>query len=324
MSYERNELINDRLKRMIEKLDETGKNHYMLRSFDDYLFHRRHLDRLLYMLDLLLPYCGEEKHMADLGSNIIFPYLVKLCSDVQVYDGITRTMEGSEYFNFREDGSIAIKPTKYPFRDMGVESGISVPLIHTDLSKDNLHYPNDSVDIVTCYETLEHIRCDPMHLYAETHRVLKPGGLFMLTTPNANSISNLKRMMRYESPNFYPPFIKNLPFIEHIKEYSVKEIQLLFESAGFEIERLETFNHVSTDAFNHYEAYQIDYHEAGSDEAALRQLRAKDAELERKLLGLLEKEDASANRGDYILVFARKASEVKDRYCVPIYESFEL
>lgn len=323
MSRESNERIKDRMKRVIEKLDDAGKNHYMLRNFDDYLFQRRHLDRLLDMLDLLQPYCQADKRMADLGSNIIFPYLVKLYTEVQACDGIARTLERSEHFIFREDGSTAIQPLRYPKTDISLENGIAVPLIHCDLSQDMLPYGDNSLDIITCYETLEHLRCDPMNLMAEANRALKPDGIFMLTTPNANSISNLKRLIRFESPNFYPPYIRNMDFIEHVKEYSIKEIRLLFASAGFEIVELETFDHPQSDEFNHYEAYQIDY--ADADEASLRDLRTRDADLEQAVKGLLEREGSSLRyRGDYILVFAKKVSEVKDRYCFPIYERFEL
>ncbi|MBB6729970.1 methyltransferase domain-containing protein [Cohnella zeiphila] len=316
--------IEQRLKQVIAQFDEAGRNHYMLRNFDDYLFHRRHLDRLLYMLELLLPYCGADKRIADLGSNIVFPYLVKLCSDAEACDGVAKTLERSEYFVFREDGSTVVRPLEYPFTNMASEpGGIAVPLIHCDLSRNPLPYRNASLDVVTCFETLEHLHSDPMNLMAEVNRTLKPDGIFMLTTPNANSISNLKRSIRHESPNFYPPFIRNMDFIEHVKEYSVKEIRLLFQSAGFEIERLETFDHVRSDEFNHYEAYQIDY--ADADEAELSRLRERDAELEKAVVKLLERDEgASLYRGDYVLVFARKVSEVNNRYCFPVYEKFEL
>ncbi|MFB9278165.1 class I SAM-dependent methyltransferase [Cohnella cellulosilytica] len=322
MSRASNAQIKARLASVIEQLDEQGRNHYMLRNLEDYLFHRGHLDRLLRMLDLLLPYCAEDKRMADLGSNIVFPYLIKLCTSVRACDGIAKTLERSEYFVFREDGSTTVNALTNPYADLSGEDGIPVALIHCDLSKDRLPYRDASLDLITCYETLEHLRSDPMNLMAEANRTLRSDGLFMLTTPNANSIANLKRTIRYESPNFYPPFIRNMEFIEHVKEYSVNEIRLLFASAGFEIVRLETFDHPNTEAFNHYEAYQIGYANAG--EAAIRQLREDDAELERTVTRLLEAEGADRLRGDYILVFARKVAEVRDRYCFPIYEQFEL
>jgi SAM-dependent methyltransferase len=321
MSSERNEEIRKRLKRVIAQLEGKGKTHYMLRNFDDYLFHRRHLDRLLYMLDLLLPYCRPGQHVADLGSNIVFPYLVKLHTSVRACDGIAKTFAGSETFIFHEDGTTEIKPLENPYHIPGAEDGIPIPLIHCDLSRDRLPYLDESLDIITCFETLEHLRCDPMNLMAEANRTLKTGGLFMLTTPNANSMASLKRMIRYESPNFYPPFIKNMDLIEHVKEYSVKEIRLLFESAGFEITRLDTFDHVKSEDFNHDEAYQIGY--LGAQGSVLQELRTQDAELERALTKLLEMEGMS-HRGNYLLVFAKKVAEIKDRYCFPIYERFEL
>ncbi|UJF31876.1 methyltransferase domain-containing protein [Paenibacillus hexagrammi] len=323
MLHERNEQIKVKLKRMIEKFDDAGMSNHMLRSFDDYLFHRKHLDRLLYMLDLLLPYCQSDKRIADLGSNIVFPYLVRLCSVVQVCDGIAWNFGRCEHFIFREDGTTSITPLDDPNTDIGEESGILVPIHHCDLSRDQIPYGNASFDILTCYETLEHLRCDPMNLMSEANRTLKSEGIFMLTTPNANSISNLTRMIRYESPNFYPPYNQYMDSIEHVKEYSIQEIRLLFESAGFEIIRLETFDHVNSNEFNHNEAYQINYLDA--DEPTLQKLRAQDDELKHAVMQLLAKDGFSHQyRGDYILVFAKKVSDVKDRYCFPIYEKSEL
>lgn len=52
--------------------------------------------------------------------------------------------------------------------------------------------PNDAFDVVVSSETIEHVP-DPASAVRELHRVLRPGGKLLLTTPNYMSISGLHR-----------------------------------------------------------------------------------------------------------------------------------
>ena len=61
----------------------------------------------------------------------------------------------------------------------GVEN---LELHMADLTGD-LMFADDSVDMIYCSEVVEHL-IQPEKLFQEMHRVLKPNGLLMLTTPN--------------------------------------------------------------------------------------------------------------------------------------------
>ncbi|HEY1868023.1 MAG TPA: class I SAM-dependent methyltransferase, partial [Candidatus Cybelea sp.] len=52
-----------------------------------------------------------------------------------------------------------------------------------------LPYPSDSFDTVVCSETIEHV-VNVDRLVSEAHRVLKPTGTLLLTTPNLAYIAN--------------------------------------------------------------------------------------------------------------------------------------
>ena len=54
-----------------------------------------------------------------------------------------------------------------------------------NLEKDTFPYEDGEFDICLCCEILEHLAHDPSHMLREIHRILKPGGLVILTTPNA-------------------------------------------------------------------------------------------------------------------------------------------
>lgn len=53
------------------------------------------------------------------------------------------------------------------------------------IDEGRLPYPDNTFDVATCVELVEHLPRDQgQHLAAETRRVLRPGGLLLLTTPD--------------------------------------------------------------------------------------------------------------------------------------------
>lgn len=62
--------------------------------------------------------------------------------------------------------------------------GGSVALRRVDLDSEPLPYDEDAFDLVTCFETLEHVQFDG-ELLGELHRVLRRGGWLLLSVPKA-------------------------------------------------------------------------------------------------------------------------------------------
>lgn len=71
-----------------------------------------------------------------------------------------------------------------------------------DLNTGKLPYPDSTYDLVTCTEVLEHLE-HYRETIREVHRTVKPGGVFVLTTPN---ILNLKSRIRFMVFGFYNLF----------------------------------------------------------------------------------------------------------------------
>ena len=114
-----------------------------------------------------------------------------------------------------------------------------------DAEKDRFPYEDQSYNTVLCCELLEHLTADPMHMMSEIHRVLKPGGTLVLTTPNIASHRALHAILHGYHPAFFPAYI--LPRkkgeeseARHNREYTAKEVNLLFWETGFEVTKLET------------------------------------------------------------------------------------
>jgi SAM-dependent methyltransferase len=61
-----------------------------------------------------------------------------------------------------------------------------------------------SMDLVICCETIEHLP-NQYFLFQETSRILKPGGTFILTTPNSSSLRSRFSQFMMESEHYGAP-----------------------------------------------------------------------------------------------------------------------
>lgn len=68
-----------------------------------------------------------------------------------------------------------------------------INIVQLDLNTHPLPYTDASFDLITCSEVLEHVE-NYRAVLREIHRVLKPGGLMVVTTPN---VLNMKSRLRY-------------------------------------------------------------------------------------------------------------------------------
>ncbi len=68
------------------------------------------------------------------------------------------------------------------------EKQLGLQLVRGDFLERALPMPDASVDAVTCFHSLEHGHHSPRRLFREIVRVLKPGGILVIATPNAVNI----------------------------------------------------------------------------------------------------------------------------------------
>jgi glycosyltransferase involved in cell wall biosynthesis/SAM-dependent methyltransferase len=114
-----------------------------------------------------------------------------------------------------------------------------------DAEKDCFPYADSYFSTVLCCELVEHLTEDPMHMMAEINRILRPGGHLVLTTPNIGSLRAIAAVLAGYHPGFFPAYIRprvegEEPEARHNREYTAREIVLLFHYAGFEMTLLET------------------------------------------------------------------------------------
>jgi SAM-dependent methyltransferase len=79
-----------------------------------------------------------------------------------------------------------------------------VPMSAVDLNKFPLPYPDGAFDLVTCSEVVEHLE-NYRHLFREAYRVLNPGGVFVVTTPNVLNMNSRVRYLLTGFGNLFGP-----------------------------------------------------------------------------------------------------------------------
>ena len=96
----------------------------------------------------------------------------------------------------------------------------------------DLKFPDETFDYVFAWEVLEHIPPNTeMIFFKEAFRVLKRGGIFVMSTPFDNPIAKL----------FDPAY-----WLKKHRHYSRNEIEKLVSSAGFELIEIRRYGSLPT------------------------------------------------------------------------------
>jgi SAM-dependent methyltransferase len=103
-----------------------------------------------------------------------------------------------------------------------------------NVEEDEFPFDSHAFDVVLFCEILEHLLMDPLKVLRQIHRVLKPGGTLVLTTPNVARLDNLLSMVN--GANIYDPYSGFGPYGRHNREYTRHELHRLLEFAGFDVE----------------------------------------------------------------------------------------
>ena len=123
-------------------------------------------------------------------------------------------------------------------RHVGTGEELSFPMVNVDVERDRFPFADEYFDVTLCCELLEHLNEDPMHMMLELNRVLRWGGLLILTTPNIASAFSIKEAMAGSSPYIYGSYNLKSRTDRHSREYTPRDVRLLLESAGFKVVKL--------------------------------------------------------------------------------------
>jgi len=106
---------------------------------------------------------------------------------------------------------------------------------------------SDSFDVVLMGEVVEHVLNWPLGLMRNIARIMRPGGLLIVTTPNPSTVMNAMRLLLDRSLLWGGREFIEMPKSDsgrmichgtiHYREYNAEEMRYLLDAAGFRVKQ---------------------------------------------------------------------------------------
>lgn len=143
--------------------------------------------------------------------------------DVGCSDGLS-----VEFYNSLGIAAEGVDPSREAI-DIGNNRGL---VLHEGYLQD-IGFADNSFDVLTMYEVIEHLP-DPVAMLMECRRILKPGGVLLIGTGNADSWT---RHFKKEKWDFFGLYGRG----GHISFFSPKSLSILGEKTGFRLGHVRTY-----------------------------------------------------------------------------------
>lgn len=132
---------------------------------------------------------------------------------------------------------------RYDLAGADIESHPALPEVpfHSSDMNERLPFDDASFDVVVSIEGIEHIK-RPFDFVRECNRILEPGGLLILTTPNISSLRSRWRwfLTGFHNKQKYPLDESDPRPRHHINMLSFPELRYMLHTNGFRIESVHT------------------------------------------------------------------------------------
>jgi methionine biosynthesis protein MetW len=131
-------------------------------------------------------------------------------------------------------------------RAVGVDIGINAltshggavegwEFIQRDLNEGALPFPDGCADGVLANQVIEHV-ANPLHFVGEACRILRPGGVFVATTPNIRYLRHVLRLVIGGRGPMTSGAAQRTPQVwddGHIHFFTARDLEWLARTAGF-------------------------------------------------------------------------------------------
>ena len=111
-------------------------------------------------------------------------------------------------------------------------------VVACDIEKGPIPFEDEAFPLILFNEVFEHLRIDPIKTLIEINRVLRPGGVMILSTPNLYALHRIFLFLigrGIKDPYGAFKQMHDVGYMGHIREYSVKEVNRFLTNTGFKV-----------------------------------------------------------------------------------------
>lgn len=175
----------------------------------------------------LLPNIEKAYNILEIGGNPY--YLTALMKRYTNYN-----VQCSNFFNC-QDTNYYIGEQEL-VSNIGEES-IRIPWVNLNIEK---NWSEQNLDLVCFCEVFEHMIESPIKALLNINKMLMVGGYLVMTTPNANRLENIAKMIA--GANIYDLYSGYGLYGRHNREYNMHELKQLLTISGFQVENIFSSN----------------------------------------------------------------------------------
>lgn len=117
--------------------------------------------------------------------------------------------------------------------ELAIKQGVHVKVANVE---EGLPFESSFFDGVHAEDIVEHL-FDTKNFFLECYRVLKPGGFFVFTVPNLNSIENRIRVLRGGYLANVGAYAED-HFGQHIRIFNEEKVRELCSQTGFQVDQI--------------------------------------------------------------------------------------
>jgi SAM-dependent methyltransferase len=182
---------------------------------------KRDVPRMTFSICLALRHAVPRPTICDVGGGVC---LFSLGLSALGYDAILIDDFGDDWHGQSAQGAL------------GLHSRYGVQIVSTDVLAKGVSLEPGSLDVVTCFDTMEHFHHSPKRLFHQLVAALRPNGIFLLGVPNRVNLRKRVMIPFGGAPwSTMDGWYEQEIFRGHVREPDVPDLRYICRDLGLDV-----------------------------------------------------------------------------------------